>query len=72
MPTNNGKAENILLHYTRRNTAAAAADAEQFYCWQQWVPVKRVRQRRIGNARGETDISFQNWFPGMCALSLFG
>lgn len=42
------------------------------FCWQQWVPVKRVcdedgtKARRSG---GRGDLTFQNWFPGMLPAS---
>lgn len=52
------------------------------YCWQQWVPVDRLPvfaafvsaydvdnkdEDGLSGVRGNDDLSYKNWFPGMCA-----
>lgn len=42
------------------------------FCWQQWVPVKRVCDEdgtKAGRSGGRGDLTFQNWFPGMLPAS---
>lgn len=61
----------IISFYTVTATDAILHDAEEFYCWQQWVPVKRVcdeNKKNTGKMGGGNDVSFENWFPGMCRL----